>query len=122
MRWASRAVTRPWSTASLSTSSMRSREIITISIGLIRFLRTATRSSATVLASTPAPRAPRAAVPAVAPAALRAFCWRARALPPLLAAALRDAELRDDEDLAADVLRVPPELDALVFRLVREPD
>ena len=60
MRWASRAVTRPWSTASPSTSSMRSREIMTISIGRIRFLRSASRSSATVLASTPALRGRRA--------------------------------------------------------------
>jgi hypothetical protein len=75
------------------------------------FLRSASRSSATVLASTPARRAPLAADLAVELAALRAFCWRPRALPALLAAALRvdalreeaaffDAALREDDDFA----------------------
>src|SRR5687768_10370691 len=81
---------------------MRSREMRTISSGLIRFLRSASRSSATVLASTPALRAPLAAVLAAPLAALPAFCWRARALPPLLAAALREAALRVEEDLLAE--------------------
>jgi hypothetical protein len=79
---------------------MRSREISTISSGLIRFLRSASRSSATVLASTPAVRAPRAAVLAVVLAAFRAVRLRAVVLPPLLAAALREAVLRPEEDLA----------------------
>ena len=92
MLCASAAVMRPRSTASLSTSSMRSRVSITISSGPIRFLRSASRSSATVLASTPALRAPRAAVRAVVFAALRAFCWRPRAWPPFLAAAVRLAD------------------------------
>jgi hypothetical protein len=67
-------------------------------------LRSASRNSATVFASTPARLAPRAAVRDVVFAALRAFCWRARACPPFLAAALRfgdddedDRELADDE-------------------------
>jgi hypothetical protein len=47
---------------------------ITISIGPIRFLRSASRNSATVFASTPALLAPREAVRAVVFAALRAFC------------------------------------------------
>jgi len=47
---------------------------MTISIGPIRFLRSASRNSATVFASTPALRAPRAAVREVVFAALRAFC------------------------------------------------
>jgi hypothetical protein len=75
---------------------------MTISIGLIRFLRSASRSSATVLASTPALRAPPATVFAVPLAALRAVCLRARALPPLLAAALREEALRLEADLDAD--------------------
>jgi hypothetical protein len=78
----------------------------TISIGPIRFLRSASRNSATVFASTPARRAPRPAVRAVVFAALRAFCWRPRAWPPFLAAAPRlveDArELEDDERELAD--------------------
>jgi hypothetical protein len=52
---------------------------MTISIGPIRFLRSASRNSATVFASTPALRAPRAAVREVVFAAFCAFCWRARA-------------------------------------------
>jgi hypothetical protein len=79
---------------------MRSREIITISSGPIRFLRRASRSSATVFASTPALRAPRAAVFAVPLAALVAVRLRAVALPPLLAAALREAALRLEADFA----------------------
>ena len=63
MRFASRPVTRPWSTASPSTSSIRSRDSSTMSIGLIRFLRSASLNSATVFASTPAPRAPRGRLP-----------------------------------------------------------
>src|SRR5918998_1291805 len=107
MRCASRAVTRPWSTASPSTSSIRSREIRTISIGLMRFLRSASRNSATVFASTPARRAPRDAVFAVVEAVFCAFCWRPRAWPPFFAAALREAVLReavlrDDDRLVAD--------------------
>jgi hypothetical protein len=77
---------------------------------LIRFLRSASRNSATVFASTPAPRAPRAAVRAVVLAALRDFCWRARAWPPFFAAALREAVLRPELDLAAE-LRDRPELE-----------
>jgi hypothetical protein len=87
---------------------------MTISIGLIRFLRKASRSSATVLASTPALRAPRAAVLAVPLAALRAFCCRPRALPPLLAAALREAALRLEDEL--------PEEEALREDELREDD
>src|SRR5215204_2914019 len=96
---------RPRSTASSSASSMRWRVSITISIGPIRFLRRASRNSATVLASTPAFVAGRDAPRAVVFAVLRAFCWRARAWPPFFAAALRlveDADellrLRDDVD------------------------
>jgi hypothetical protein len=48
-------------------------------MGPIRFLRSASRNSATVFASTPALRAPLDAVRAVVFAPLRAFCWRARA-------------------------------------------
>jgi hypothetical protein len=65
---------RPRSTASASASSIRSRVSMTISMGPIRFLRSASRNSATVFASTPALRAPRAAVREVVFAALRAFC------------------------------------------------
>jgi hypothetical protein len=84
---------------------------ITISIGAIRFLRSASRNSATVFASTPALRAPRAAVREVVFAALRAFCWRARACPPFLAAALR---LVAEPEL--DEARVRAELDADLLR------
>ena len=70
-------------------------------MGPIRFLRSASRNSATVFASTPALRAPRPAPRAVVFAALRAVCWRPRAWPPFLAAALRladeERELEDDE-------------------------
>jgi hypothetical protein len=64
----------------------------------MRLLRSASRNSATVFASTPALRAPREAVRAVVFAVLRAFCWRPRACPPFLAAALRLVEdpLADD--------------------------
>jgi hypothetical protein len=52
------------------------------------------------LASTPALRAARDAPREVVFAALRACCWRPRACPPFLAAALRFVELpeRDDAD------------------------
>ena len=87
MRCASRTVTRPWSTASPSTSSIRSREIITISSGPIRFLRSASRSSATVLASTPALRAPRrrswrCCSPPCAPSACAPWPCRPCSRPP----------------------------------------
>jgi hypothetical protein len=72
---------------------------MTISSGPIRFLRSASRNSATVFASTPALRAPREAVRAVVLAVLRAFCWRPRACPPFLAAAVR---LADDERALED--------------------
>jgi hypothetical protein len=123
----------------LRTSSMRSRVSSTISIGPIRFLRSASRNSATVLASTPARRAPRDAVCDVVFAALPAFCWRARACPPFLAAALRlgdeareldadereldDERLRGLEDarLLPAVERLPDErLDPLGFFLPPE--
>ena len=78
MRWASRVVMRPWSTASPSTSSMRSRESMTISSGLMRFFFSASRNSATVFASIPALPAPLAAFFAVVPAAF--FDARLRAL------------------------------------------
>jgi hypothetical protein len=68
-----------------------------MSSGRIRFLRSDSRNSATVLASTPALLAARPAVRAVVFAPLRAFCWRARAWPPFLAAALRFAALGPDE-------------------------
>lgn len=84
---------------------MRWRVSITISMGPIRFLRIASRNSATVLASTPALFAGLDAVRAVVFAALRAFCWRPRAWPPFFAAALRVVE--------------EPELDALVRVLAR---
>src|SRR5215216_6097412 len=83
----------PRSTASLSTSSIRSRVSITMSIGRMRFLRSASRNSATVFASTPARRAGVAAVLAVLLAALRARCCRPRAWPPFFAAAARFVEL-----------------------------
>jgi hypothetical protein len=95
---------------------------MTISMGPIRFLRSASRNSATVLASTPALRAGRDAVRAVVFAALRAFCWRPRACPPFLAAAVR---LVLDEDRALDEERVrlvadlPPE-DLLLDDLLLE--
>ena len=68
---------------------MRSRVSITMPIGRIRFLRSASRSSATVFAETPASLAGLVAARAVLLAAFWAFCWRPRAWPPFLAAALR---------------------------------
>jgi hypothetical protein len=91
---------RPRSTASSTASSMRWRVSSTISIGPIRFFFSASRNSATVLASTPALLAGLDAARAVVVAALRAFCWRPRAWPPFFAAALRLVDV--------------PELDALV--------
>jgi hypothetical protein len=83
---------------------------MTISIGPIRFLRSASRNSATVFASKPARLAPRDAPRAVVFAALRAFCWRPRAWPPFLAAALRladvERELLDDERELDELLRL----------------
>jgi hypothetical protein len=107
---------------------MRSRVSITISIGPIRFFRSASRNSATVFASTPARRAPRDAVPAVVFAAFCAFCWRPRACPPFLAAALRfaDDEERelDDEPELVERLREPDErlllAEARLFELPEE--
>ena len=77
------------------------------------FRRSASRNSATVLASTPALRAPRAAVREVVLAALRAFCWRPRACPPFLAAAVRFAD--DDFELDERALeeRLVPDDDLL---------
>jgi hypothetical protein len=102
---------------------------MTISSGPIRFLRSASRNSATVFASTPALRAPREAVRAVVLAALRAFCWRPRACPPFLAAAVRladeERELDDralEERLAPDADLVPDDLlpDDLLRELAAE--
>jgi hypothetical protein len=86
-------------------------------MGPIRFLRSASRNSATVFASTPALRAPRPAVRAVVFAVLRAVCCRPRAWPPFLAAALRfgDEDLEDAErELEPDARELEPdfELDA----------
>jgi hypothetical protein len=106
---------------------MRWRLRSTISIGPIRFLRSASRNSATLLASTPALFAGFAAVRAVVLAALRACCWRPRAWPPFFAAALRlvddpelDALVRlrddaDDERLLAERVLLAPELLARVL-------
>jgi hypothetical protein len=80
---------------------------MTISNGPIRFFRSASRNSATVLASTPALRAPRPAVRAVVLAALRAFCWRPRACPPFLAAAVRLDE--EERELDADERELEPD-------------
>src|SRR5215211_717134 len=102
--WASSAVMRPRSTASSSASSMRSRVSITRSSGRIRFLRSDSRNSATVFASAPAPPAARPARRAVVLAPLRAFCWRARAWPPFLAAALRADEPREEPERLDDEL------------------
>jgi hypothetical protein len=67
------------------------------------------------LASTPALRAPRPAVRAVVFAALRAFCWRPRACPPFLAAAVRFDDERelvpDERALVPDELEPERELD-----------
>ncbi len=96
-------------------------------MGPIRFLRSASRNSATVFASTPALRAPRDAVRAVVFAALRAFCWRPRACPPFLAAALRfaavDRELDEDRELDVDrALEERLRLDADLAADERPPD
>jgi hypothetical protein len=91
-------------------------------------LRSASRNSATVLASTPALRAALDVLRAVVLAALRACCWRPRALPPFFAAALRFAdvepELPDDElrlreldDFARELAGLLLELDDLLREL-----
>jgi hypothetical protein len=91
-------------------------------------LRSASRNSATVLASTPALRAALDVLRAVVLAALRACCWRPRALPPFFAAALRFAdvepELPDDElrlreldDAARELAGLLLELDDLLREL-----
>ena len=90
-------------------------------------MRSASRNSATVFASTPALRAPRDAVRAVVFAALRAFCWRPRACPPFLAAALRfaavDRELDEDRELDVDrALEERLRLDADLAADERPPD
>ena len=90
-------------------------------------MRSASRNSATVFASTPALRAPRDAVRAVVFAALRAFCWRPRACPPFLAAAVRfaavDRELDEDRELDVDrALEERLRLDADLAAEERPPD
>ena len=70
------------------------------------------------MASTPALRAPRPAAREVVFAALRAVCWRPRACPPFLAAALRfeddEREVEPDErELDPDERELDPD---------REPD
>jgi hypothetical protein len=83
---------------------MRSRVSRTISIGPIRFLRSASRNSATVLASTPMLCAALLALRPVDLAAFRACCCRPRACPPFFAAARRvdaDAEPPEERLLAA---------------------
>src|SRR3954454_10307399 len=108
---------RPRETASLSTSSIRSRVSITRFMGWIRFLRSTSRSSAALLAETSL--AGRDAAPAVRLAWLRERCWRPRGLPALRAAALRalDERLLDELLLADDPERLlaeeerPPEPD-----------
>src|SRR3954447_17705426 len=107
---ASSAVTRPRETASSNTSSMRSRVTITMLSGAIRREVSASRSSATFLPEKSSPRDPASAAGAVGAVAalvacLRAVCWRPRALPPALAARVRDALLRDDDPLLAEDLR-----------------
>ncbi len=72
-------------------------------------MRSASRNSATVFASTPALRAGREAVRAVVFAALRAFCWRPRACPPFLAAAVRLADDERELDDFALVERLLPD-------------
>jgi hypothetical protein len=88
-------------------------------------LRSASRNSATVFASKPARLAPRDAPRAVVLAALRAFCWRPRAWPPFLAAALRlaevDRELLDDERELDEVDRFDP-LDRLPLERFDPPE
>jgi hypothetical protein len=84
---------------------------MTISIGPIRFLRSASRNSATVFASTPALRAGLEAARDVVLAALRARCWRARACPPFFAAALRFAEDAVREPEPDELLRLRGVLD-----------
>src|SRR4051812_10790577 len=94
---ASSAVTRPRSTASFTTSSMRSRVIMIRLSGRITPFVIASRSSATFLPEKSRLRAAEAADPPALRAPFSAFCWRARALPPALAARLRAAVLRVDE-------------------------
>jgi hypothetical protein len=87
-------------------------------------LRSASRNSATVFASKPARLAPRDAPRAVVFAALRAFCWRPRAWPPFLAAALRLADVeRELEERALEERELDErELEVLRLRELDEVD
>src|SRR3954465_14061048 len=97
---ASSAVTRPRSTASFTTSSMRSRVIMIRLSGRMTPLVIASRSSATFLPEKSRLRAAEAADSPAARAPFSAVCCRARALPPALAARLRAAVLRVEEPTA----------------------
>src|SRR3954471_4802988 len=94
---ASSAVTRPRSTASFTTSSMRSRVIMMRLSGRMTPFVIASRSSATFLPEKSRLRAVEAADSPAVRAPFCAFCCRARALPPALAARLRAAVLRVEE-------------------------
>src|SRR5436190_1803427 len=76
---------------------MRSRVSITRLSGRMTPRVIASRSSATFLPEKSRPRAADAADCPALRAPFSAFCWRARALPPALAARLRAAVLRVDE-------------------------
>jgi hypothetical protein len=87
-------------------------------------LRSASRNSATVFASTPALLAARDAPREVVFAAFRACCWRPRACPPFLAAARRFEDVPDpddEEDLRLALLRLRDEPDERLLD-VRELD
>src|SRR3954447_720484 len=123
---ASSAVTRPRSTASFTTSSMRSRVIMIRLSGRMTPFVIASRSSATFLPEKSRLRAAEAADSPVLRAAFCACCCRPRALPPALAARLRAALLRVDDDeperelderrvVELDLRAVDPELRELLL-------
>src|SRR5581483_8213539 len=83
---------------SFTTSSMRSRVIMIRLSGRMTPFVIASRSSATFLPEKSRLRAAEAAEPPALRAPFSAFCCLARALPPALAARLRAALLRVDDD------------------------
>src|SRR4051794_13702431 len=100
---ASSAVMRPRSTASFTTSSIRSRVSMIRLSGRITPFVIASRSSATFLPEKSSPRAAAAALSPVCLAAFCAVCWRPRALPPAFAARLRAVLLPLDDRLVLDL-------------------
>src|SRR3954469_2675663 len=104
---------RPRSTASFTTSSIRSRVIMIRLSGRMTPRVMASRSSATFLPEKSSPRAAAAADSPACRAPFCACCCRPRAFPPAFAARLRAVLLPEEPERALDVERrlVEPLLD-----------